>query len=184
MIIYIHGFSSHGLGAKANAFREYFKSVGEPFIAPSLSYIPELAIETLAELIHSYDTVHLIGSSLGGFYALYLAQRYHLKAILINPSISPHITLKRVLGETTHFFDLSHFEWNEQHLRMLQKYEVSITDERNFLLLLQKGDDLLNYKEALAKLPKAQQIVEEGGSHSFDGIERYFDKSLNFFRDL
>jgi len=183
MIIYIHGFGSHGLGMKADAFREYFQSRGKSFIAPSLSYIPELAIQTLEELINSYNDVQLIGSSLGGFYALHLAQKYNLKAILINPSIYPQITLKRVLGETTHFYDLSHFEWTIQHLLMLQKYETTITDERNFLLLLQKDDDLLDYREAMSKLPQAQQIVEEGGSHGFDGIERHFEKSLQFFQE-
>jgi len=51
MIIYIHGFGSHGYGSKAKIFREYFISIREDFIAPSLSYVPELAIRTLEELI-------------------------------------------------------------------------------------------------------------------------------------
>lgn len=36
MIIYIHGFGGSGNGNKAKVFREYFKSIGEDFIAPSL----------------------------------------------------------------------------------------------------------------------------------------------------
>ena len=51
MIIYIHGFSSHGYGGKAKMFRSYFTDKKETFIAPSLSYIPDLAIQTLEELI-------------------------------------------------------------------------------------------------------------------------------------
>ncbi len=180
MIIYIHGFGSHGLGSKANAFRTYFKSKREPFLAPSLSYIPDLAIQTLEELIMSYESVKLIGSSLGGFYALYLAKKYGLKAVLINPSIYPHITLKRVLGEAPSFYDESHFAWMELHLDMLQKYETDSTVQEDIMLLLQKGDETLDYKEALTKLPNAKQIVEEGGSHSFDGIERYFDEVADF----
>ena len=53
MIIYIHGFGGSGEGSKAKAFREYYKKEG--FIAPSLSYVPQLAIKTLEELIESYD---------------------------------------------------------------------------------------------------------------------------------
>ena len=174
MIIYIHGFGSHGLGSKANAFRSYFKSKGEAFIAPSLSYIPNLAIQTLEELIESYDNVKLVGSSLGGFYTLYLAQKYGLKAVLINPSIYPYITLRKVLGEAPSFYDESHFEWMELHLEMLKKYEIDVVTQENIMLLLQKGDETLDYREAEVKLPNAKQIVEEGGSHSFDGIERYF----------
>ena len=174
MIIYIHGFGSHGLGSKANAFRNYFKDKGEAFIAPSLSYVPDLAIQTLEELIESYDDVKLIGSSLGGFYTLYLAQKYELKAVLINPSIYPYITLKKVLGEAPSFYDESHFTWMDAHLQMLKKYEIDLVSQKDIMLLLQKGDETLDYKEALAKLPNAKQIVEEGGNHSFDGIERLF----------
>jgi len=174
MIIYIHGFGSHGLGSKANAFRTYFKEKKEAFIAPSLSYIPDLAIQTLEELIESYTDVKLIGSSLGGFYTLYLAQKYGLKAVLINPSVYPYITLEKVLGEAPSFYDDSHFEWMQSHLDMLKKYEADSVIQEDIMLLLQKGDETLNYREAEVKLPNAKQIVEEGGSHSFDGIERYF----------
>ena len=182
MIIYIHGFGSHGHGGKASTFRDYFKSIDQPFIAPSLSYVPQLAIKTLEELITSYDEkVSLIGSSLGGFYTLYLAQKYQLKAVLINPAIKPYITLKRALGEAPNFYDGSHFEWKESHLEMLKAYKTErLVQENNFMLMLQKDDDVLNYKEALAKLPHAKQIVEDGGSHSFDGIERYF-KEIELF---
>jgi len=174
MFIYIHGFGSHGLGSKANAFRNYFKDKGEAFIAPSLSYVPDLAIQTLEELIESYDDVKLIGSSLGGFYTLYLAQKYGLKAVLINPSIYPYITLKKVLGKSPSFYDESYFTWMESHLKMLKKYETDLVMQEDIMLLLQKGDETLDYREAEAKLPHAKQIVEEGGSHSFEGIERLF----------
>ena len=180
MILYIHGFGSHGLGSKANAFRNYFKDKGEAFIAPSLSYIPDLAIQTLEELIESYGEVKLIGSSLGGFYTLYLAQKYGLKAVLINPSIYPYITLKKVLGETPSFYDESYFAWMESHLEMLKKYETDLVVQEDIMLLLQKGDETLDYKEVVIKLPNAKQIVEEGGSHSFDGIERYFAEVEEF----
>ena len=180
MIIYIHGFGSHGLGSKANAFRNYFKDKGEAFIAPSLSYIPDLAIQTLEELIESCDDVRLIGSSLGGFYTLYLAQKYGLKAVLINPSIYPYITLKKVLGEAPSFYDESHFKWMQSHLEMLKKYETDSVVQEDVMLLLQKGDETLDYKEAETKLPNATQSVEEGGSHSFDRIERLFVKIDGF----
>lgn len=181
MIIYIHGFGSHGLGSKARSFKPFFKEKKEAFIAPSLSYIPDLAIQTLEELIESYDDVKLIGSSLGGFYALYLAQKYGLRAVLINPSIYPYITLEKVLGKVSGFYDGSHFEWMQSHLEMLKKYETDLSLQENIMLLLQKGDETLNYKEAETKLPNAKQIVEEGGSHSFDGIERYFVEVDDFF---
>jgi len=177
MIIYIHGFGSSGLGGKSSQFREYFKNKRIPFIAPSLSYVPELAVATLEELIGTYDEVTLMGSSLGGFYAMYLAEKFGLKAVLINPAMNSSRTLKRVLSPKAHnYYDESSFEWNASHIEMLEKFVVDEVTDSNYFMLLQKGDDVLDYKEALAKIPKAKVILEEGGSHPFDGIERYFSK--------
>ena len=183
MTIIIHGFGSAGKGGKAMLFREYFKERGEWCIAPSLSYVPELAIDTLEQLIESHDEVTLIGSSLGGYYAIYLAEKYGLKAVLINPAVDSSETLKRVLemgGMATNYYDLTQFEWNAQHVKMLQHYKVKEVKRGEYLLLLQKGDDVLDYEDALAKLPHAQIVVEEGGTHPFEGIERHFDRIVKF----
>ncbi len=183
MIIYIHGFSSHGFGGKASAFRAYYEEKEEVFMAPSLSNVPELAIQTLEEIIESCGSgeIKLIGSSLGGYYTLYLAQKYDLKAVLINPSIYPYVTLEKLLGEVPNFYDNSHFEWKASHLEMLKQYEVSITEQEKMMLLLQKGDEVLDYREALEKLPNASVHLEEGGDHGFVGIERYFGEIERFF---
>lgn len=182
MTIYIHGFGGSGCGVKAELFRTYFKSINQPFIAPSLSYVPHLAIKTLEEMIESYGgSVNLIGSSLGGFYTIYLAQKYDLKAVLINPSINPDETLKKVLGMAPNFYDNSNFEWREAHLEMLKDYRVEAKKQENFFVLLQKGDNLLDYKEAVNKFPSAKFVIEEGGSHSFENIEQYFDDIKRYF---
>ena len=176
-MLYIHGFASSGQGEKARLFREYCKEKDIKFIAPSLSYIPELAILTLQELIESYDEkITLIGSSLGGYYALYLAKKYSLNAVLINPSIYPYKTLKKVEKYPTNFYDGATFEWNEQHIKSLKAYEVNDVNAVKALLLLQKGDATLDYREALKKLPNAESILEEGGNHSFENIQRHFDR--------
>jgi len=182
MIIYIHGFGSHGYGSKAKLFREYFKSIGEDFIAPSLSYVPELAMQTLEELIASYHgDVYLIGSSLGGFYATYLSQTREVKkVVLINPATSPMNTLQRATGDAPNFYDDSYFKWDEKHLKMLEKYVVEFpqgawTMREQFMVLLQKGDELLDYRDAEKKYKESKLIVEDGGSHSFDGIERHLE---------
>jgi predicted esterase YcpF (UPF0227 family) len=185
MIIYIHGFGGSGQGVKAKLFREYFKSTDEGFIAPSLAYVPELAITTLEELIESYNgDVKLIGSSLGGFYSMYLAKKYNLKAALINPAVTPEVTLQRTLGQTLNYYDGSFFEWKKSHLEMLKNYSVDISDQSRFMLLVQKDDEVLDYKDAVSKLPDAKIVAEEGGSHSFDGIERYFDNIRVFLNDI
>ena len=183
MIIYIHGFGSSGEGAKAKLFRSYFKNKGLGFIAPSLSYIPELAIKTLEELVESYNgEVQLIGSSLGGYYCLHLSNKYNLKAVLINPSIYPYKTLPKVLGNAPSFHDESSFTWMQFHIDSLKNYEVTSPVQENFMLLTQKGDETLNFQEAVDKLAKATLVIEEGGNHGYVGIERHF-KDVESFLD-
>ena len=180
MTIYIHGFGGSGEGVKAKLFREYFKSIDKPFIAPSLSYVPELAISTLEELIESYTDVTLIGSSLGGYYSIYLSQKYNIRTALLNPSIHPTVTLKNSLGFAPNFYDESSFKWSETHIEMLQNFKTKVTKQELIMLLVQKGDDLLDYKEAVNYLPNSHMTIEDAGSHSFDGIEKQFKNIVEF----
>jgi predicted esterase YcpF (UPF0227 family) len=188
MILYIHGFGSSGLGAKAIKFRKHYNNL----IAPSLSHIPNLAIDTLEQMIEfalrKDENIYLIGSSLGGYMALYLGTKYNLKTVLINPSTKPMTTLEKLLGMTHHYHDLSHFEWTIQHLKMLEKYRIKTTEVSNFLLLLQKGDETIDYKEAYDLfrawgIDPSQMVIEEGGSHAYDDIESKFDLIDDFFNE-
>ncbi|MFA7084568.1 MAG: YqiA/YcfP family alpha/beta fold hydrolase [Arcobacteraceae bacterium] len=184
MIVYIHGFGSSGIGGKATLFKKYFD---KDIIMPSLSYVPNLAVHTLEQLIvlllEKGETVSLVGSSLGGFYSIYLANKYDLKAVLINPAITPYKTLDKI-GYATNYYDLSSFEVTQEHMQMLKDLEVKeIVNENNFMLLLQKGDEILKYSDALEKLPHAVSKVEEDGNHSFEGIERYFEEVKRFFNE-
>ncbi|MCL4432551.1 MAG: esterase [Epsilonproteobacteria bacterium] len=172
--IYIHGFGGSGLGIKASLFREHY---ADTIVCPSLSYVPALAIDTLKQLIEQmidHATVTLIGSSLGGYYATYLSEHYGIKAVLINPSIQPYDTLQKVLGNAFNYYDESHFEWNEQHVHALRQYEVQTITPQQYMVLLQTGDELLDYRQAQRKFEDATVIVEEGGNHSYENIESKF----------
>ena len=184
MIIYIHGFGSSGEASKAKMLRAYCQENKIRFIAPSLPTIPDLAIKTLSELIESYqdnEPVHLMGSSLGGYYSLYLSDKYNLKAVLINPAINAPETLKRAIGHGVSYYDNSTYEWNESHLEMLESYEIEEPNLDNLLVLLQKGDEVLDYEEAQDVLEGAKMVVEEGGNHSFEGLDRHLESIKRFF---
>ena len=181
MIIYIHGFGSSGQGGKSSLFREYFE---EEVIAPSLSYVPNLAIDTLEQLIELLlekdEKIGLVGSSLGGYYAIYLASKYDLKAVLINPAIYPYKTLDKI-GMARNYYDDTSFEVTNTHMQSLKSLEIDdIKNQENFLTLLQTEDEVLDYNEALEKLPNSELVVEEGGNHSFENIESYFRKIGSF----
>jgi len=182
MIIYIHGFGSSGFGGKATSFQEYFK---KDIILPSLSYVPNLAINTLEQIIefllNNNHEVNLVGSSLGGYYSIYLADKYDLKAVLINPAVTPYKTLDKV-GMAVNYFDMSSFEVTSSHLVFLKELDIDkVKNEKNFMLFLQKGDELLNFEDAVKKLPHSYLDIEEKGTHSYENIQRHFKKIEQFF---
>ncbi len=182
LTLYIHGFGSCALSHKASLFKDYYTGKGLKFLAPTLSYNPKFAIETLCDIVELFDRkVNLIGSSLGGYYAIYLANRYKLKAALINPSVYPYETLSKYIPKALNYCDLSSFEWNQTHLNLLKNYEVHNPLPQYFMVLLQKGDKDLDYSQAARKFSRAKLIIEEGGSHSFEGIEHYFGDIEEFF---
>ena len=188
MIIYIHGFGGSGQGHKARVFREFFSGGG--FVAPSLPTNPELALDTLSELVESFsrfDSVEVIGSSLGGFYALCLSERFPwLRVVLINPSMRPYKTLQRAIGPLggINFYDGSRYEWNEGHLEVLRSMAPNIYRTEKLLLLTQLGDELLEASDAIGALQGCEQVIEEGGSHSFGGIERHVERIRDFLVGL
>lgn len=186
MIIYLHGFASSHYSVKAQKFLEYFD---DEIITPSLNTIPNLAINTVEQLIEAFlktENVHLIGSSLGGFYALYLANKYNLKAVLINPAVNPHATLSRYedVEFVTNYYDNSRFEFTHEHIQSLLNYQINVLENpENIMTLVQKGDEVLDYKEAQYLLSDTNLNIEEGGNHSFEGIERYFRKISLFLEE-
>lgn len=183
MILFIHGFGSSGHSFKAELVKKYFKEEG--VLSPSLSYVPDLAIDTLKEIIEfalrKDEKVYLMGSSLGGYYATYLSELYGLKAVLINPAVHPFKTLTRSMPKAMNYYDESSFEWRQSHIEMLKKYDTRPEDQKSLLLMLQKGDEVLDYKEALEKLKDANLILEEGGAHHFDAFETHLKTVEDFF---
>jgi len=182
MILYIHGFASSGLGAKARTVRRFF---GKEAMAPSLSYVPDLAVDTLTQIVERSgeygEKVGLIGSSLGGFYSLWLSQQYDLRCVLVNPSLEPWKTLAAVRQNAVNYYDGATFEWNERHVESLKRYAVDPPIDRSkILLMLQKGDEVLDYRVALEKLEGASLILEEGGDHSFQGFEKHLPAIQDF----
>src|SRR5690606_21817342 len=89
-VVYLHGFNSSPASTKARQVAAYCAARGWHCAAPQLSHDPRLAVGWLEQLLEQEGLPRLlIGSSLGGFYAAWLAERYDLKAALINPAVSP-----------------------------------------------------------------------------------------------
>ena len=98
MIVYLHGFNSSPASSKARQLRDYMAGRGRlaEFYCPTLAYSPRAAVDQIESALaeHASDAVTLVGSSLGGFYATYLAEKYGWKAILVNPAVHAHRLLR------------------------------------------------------------------------------------------
>ena len=172
MVVYIHGFGSSGFSHKVTLLKEY---LGEAEVfSPSLSYIPELAIDTLDQmltLLVKTEKITLVGSSLGGYYATYFSHKFNLKAVLINPSVRPYNSLAKQIGLNHSYHDSSDYGFIQAHIDSLKAYEVKEINPKNFLVLLQTGDEVLDFNEAKDKYHDSALLIEEGGNHSVENFE-------------
>lgn len=153
-------------------------------ICPQIPAIPEQARSFLEKLVEeTLDNYQLsfAGSSLGGYYATYLAEKYSGSAVLVNPSVKPYETLRAYLGKNKFYFDEGCWEFDESHIQQLKDMKVdTITEVERYLVLLQTGDETLDYREAALKYRHARCIIEHGGDHGFTGFERYIEQIMQF----
>lgn len=122
----------------------------------------------------------MIGSSLGGFYATWLAEKHGLKAALVNPAVRPFELLRDYPGHQVNLYTGKSYEVTSRDLDDLRRLEVPAIDPARFLLLAQTGDQVLDYRQAVSKYRGARQIVIEGGDHSFRNFGDYLDLILQF----
>ena len=189
-LLYLHGFNSSPQSLKAQQVIQYMSDNHclDQLLCPQIPAVPEeakLFLEQLVEATLEDHLLNFVGSSLGGFYATYLAEKYSGSAVLINPSVKPYETLRAHLGENKFFFDEGCWEFDESHIQQLETMKVEeITEPQRYLVLLQTGDETLDYREAESKYKDSQCIVEQGGDHSFVDFERFIPKIMQFSKIL
>jgi len=130
---------------------------------------PAAAIAELARVIESAkEPVKLIGSSLGGFYAMVLAGRYGLRAVLVNPAVHPQLLLRDALGPQKNWHTGEEYDFTQSHLNALAAMdEPAPAQPSNLLLIVETGDEVLDYQDAVAYYRDCHQIVLQGGDHGF-----------------
>jgi len=185
MLVYLHGFNSSPASGKAQQLAEHMARLGRSadYSCPALPNSPREAIAHVeAELAQRRpESVTLIGSSLGGFYATHLAEKHGWKAVLVNPAVHAHKLLRSALGPQTNWHTSEKWELTEAHLAELASLDVDeITLPKRYLLLAQTGDEVLDYRDAEAYYAGATQIIEDGGDHGFAGFERRYQTILDF----
>ncbi len=184
MIIYLHGFNSTPASKKATQLRQYLerRGLGDAFVCPALPHWPQQAIALVqAELERrTGEPITLVGSSLGGYYATYLAERHDLRAVLINPAVNPQRDLHKYLGPQRNLYSGEQYELTPAHIEQLQALWIERIDPHRYLLLVETGDEVLDYREAMARYAGARQVVVEGGDHTLMSFPQQIPQILAF----
>lgn len=134
------------------------------------------------EAVGKGSAAGFIGSSLGGYYSLYLHDKYHLPAALINPAMRPYELLVDYLGENQNLYTGERYEVTTEHMGELKALD-RLADIRSaeLFLLQQSGDEVLDFRQACTSLKYAKQWLDYGGDHAFEGFERTLPAIEQFF---
>ena len=187
MIIYLHGFRSAPASIKARALKARMteRGLAERFWCEQLPVSPRAAIALAEGEIARARAAGLdptvVGSSLGGYYATWLAERHDLRAVLVNPAVVAPLSLEAYVGMQDNLYTGERFEFTRGHIDELRALEVpTITRPQRFWLMVETGDEVLDYRHAVERYAGARQTVLEGGDHGFSRWGDYLDDVLDF----
>jgi predicted esterase YcpF (UPF0227 family) len=183
-LLYLHGFRSSPRSFKARVVHQRMAQLGraQSLICPQLPASPKAAMELVLTLAERHkDNLAIVGSSLGGFYATWLAERFGCRAVLINPAVDPLKDLDKHVGVTTAWHSDEPFEFKREYIDELAGLRVArITRPERYFLLAATGDEVLDYRDMVAHYAGAHQHVIEGSDHAVSEFEQYVDEVLAF----
>jgi len=185
VILYLHGFRSSPQSRKATLLRERMHALGREaeYACPALPASPREAARLSMELASASPQTELalIGSSLGGYYATWLAERLGCRAVLLNPAIAPARDLAAHLGRQPVFFTDDEIEFRPEYLQELKDLDTPvITRPDRYFLVAASGDAVIEYRTMTEKYRGARQCVIRGSDHELSGFARYVDEVLHF----
>jgi predicted esterase YcpF (UPF0227 family) len=182
MLIYIHGFNSSPASAKAQLLKAKLEALGRgaEFSAPALPHSPAQAAVLLDALVARHPGAALVGSSLGGYYATWLAEKHDLKVVLLNPVVRPYELLAPLIGRQKKFHTGEEYEFTTQHVAELRALEVERVIPARYLLIVAKGDEVLDYRRAVERYRGCRQLVIEGSDHGLSDFSDYIETVLEF----
>lgn len=189
-LLYIHGFLSSPQSYKAQQMGAWLAQAHPEitYHCPLLTPYPSQCASVLTDIVESAleqdKKIALMGSSMGGFWASYLVERYNIPAVLINPAVDVLNRMPQYLGQTLNNYHTDDsYCLKEDDLHELSRYDTPVIERHgNYWLLVQTGDETLDYRLAVKKYQHCCQTVEEGGDHSFQGFDRFHEASVDFFK--
>jgi predicted esterase YcpF (UPF0227 family) len=185
MILYLHGFRSSPQSFKARVVAQKMAQLGraDELVCPQLPASPSAAMALALSLVGGVpaDRLAIVGSSLGGFYATWLAERLGCRVVLLNPAVRPLASLEQHVGVTTAWHSDQPFEFKREYIDELRALQVEkISRPERYFLIAATGDEVLDYRDMVAHYAGARQHVIEGSDHAIPEFARYVDDVLAF----
>lgn len=184
MIVYLHGFRSSPASRKAVMLRDRIAALGREadFCCPALPASPRAAAGIALATAQGTPArdLALIGSSLGGYYATWIAERVGCRAALLNPAIDPARDLEAHVGRQPVFFSDEEIDFRPEFLAELRALETPVTRPERYFLLAATGDSVIDYRTMVAKYAGARQHVIAGSNHELTDFASYIDEVLAF----
>ncbi|MGS0681896.1 YqiA/YcfP family alpha/beta fold hydrolase [Shewanella sp. 125m-7] len=178
MLLYIHGFNSSPLSEKGLVTARFIAQHHPTlqFNQPQLPCEPLEAMALLIDIVEKAkaagESLTYIGSSLGGYFASYLAETYGGRAVLINPAVKPFELFDEFIGTQYNPYTDETYQVVAEHKLDVARYNTpAILNPDRFYVLLQTGDEVLDYKQAVQKYHCCKLLIEPDGDHSFIGYE-------------
>ena len=183
-ILSLHGFASSSNSNKAKILSSYISKISSnsKLMIPNLDNNFKKAVSQIELLIKNSDQpISFIGSSLGGYFAAYFASIENAKAILINPAIPPLKGFDEYLGENKNYSTGQKFLIEEEDIKFLrQLLTKKYLNKENTLVLMESGDDVLEYKKTSKYFEGCHIDIVFGGSHSYESMGEKLKKISNF----
>jgi uncharacterized protein len=185
MILYLHGFRSSPRSIKAERLRTELTARGRAgdFVCPQLPVSPRAAVNVALASAALEDPAKLavVGSSLGGYYATWVAEQVGCRAVLLNPAVFPYRELAAQLGRHPVYFSDQTVEWTADHLAELQAVDTAgISRPERYFLVAATGDELIDWTTMTAKYAGCRHRVIQGSDHALSDFDRYLDEILDF----
>jgi len=166
-IIYLHGFNSGPQSLKAQETARWLQQHAPDITlhCPRLSPHPAQAIQQAEQLLLTLPADSwLIGSSLGGYYATWLAEKHGRKAALINPAVTPHLDLQRHLGAQHNPYTGESYTLGDADMQALLAMQAT-PRHGQYWLLLGSADEVLDWRQAARHFGRHHQTIFNGDDH-------------------
>ena len=178
-LLYLHGFRSSPQSAKARLMAQHMATHHPQvqWLCPQLPPSPRAAMDWIDQATADWPAASMavVGSSLGGYYATWVAEQRACRAVLLNPAVEPARDLAQYIGAQTQFHaPEEHFYFQPEYVQELRALRAgALQHPAHYLCIIARGDEVLDWREMHARYAQTQVLLQDGGDHALSNFADY-----------